>query len=176
MPDLKVLIVCLGTFRVLRIAEQPLSENGLQEIYAAHRWAKPSSETWPSREVKIIGRNPSNTAVVQHHTTLVKDQTIGASHSPELKVAVDIDPPIPENRTVATCERILAADESNLRNLERLKPKNSTANISLWGSYLDNNEPIPDPYYGGMNGFEDVYQQCVALSDAFLDKVAGETM
>jgi low molecular weight phosphotyrosine protein phosphatase len=43
---------------------------------------------------------------------------------------------------------ILAADESNLRNLERVKPKNSTADIKLWGSYL-NNKPIPDPYYGG---------------------------
>jgi protein-tyrosine-phosphatase len=44
---------------------------------------------------------------------------------------------------------ILASDESNLRNLERIKPSDSTADIRLWGSFLDN-RPIPDPYYGGM--------------------------
>ena len=44
---------------------------------------------------------------------------------------------------------ILASDGSNLRHLERIKPSNSTADIQLWGSFLDN-RPIPDPYYGGM--------------------------
>ena len=44
---------------------------------------------------------------------------------------------------------ILAADESNLRNLNRIKPKDATAEVRLWGSYLDG-EAIPDPYYGGM--------------------------
>ncbi len=44
---------------------------------------------------------------------------------------------------------ILAADEANLRNLNRVKPKDATAEVRLWGSYLDGEE-IPDPYYGGM--------------------------
>ena len=44
---------------------------------------------------------------------------------------------------------ILAADEANLRNLNRVKPRDATAEVRLWGSYLDN-APIPDPYYGGM--------------------------
>ncbi|KAJ3891872.1 phosphotyrosine protein phosphatase [Lentinula edodes] len=68
---------------------------------------------------------------------------------------------------------ILAADDSNLRNLERVKPKNATAEVCLWGSYLDN-KPIADPYYGGINGFERVYQQCLSLSNAFLDQVAND--
>lgn len=42
---------------------------------------------------------------------------------------------------------ILAADESNLRNLMAMKPREGTATVRLWGSYLDN-KPIPDPYYG----------------------------
>jgi len=99
---------------------------------------------------------------------------------------------LPDDRTVSTCRKhqipiehsarqiqtsdftefthILAADESNLRNLERIRPKNATAELCLWGSFLDH-KPIADPYYGGMNGFEQVYQQCVALSNAFLDKI-----
>jgi low molecular weight phosphotyrosine protein phosphatase len=43
---------------------------------------------------------------------------------------------------------ILAADGSNLRELQRRMPSNATADIRLWGSYLDN-QPIPDPYYDG---------------------------
>ncbi|KAI3622833.1 phosphotyrosine protein phosphatase [Moniliophthora roreri] len=102
----------------------------------------------------------------------------------------------PDERTVATCKKhgvpishqarkisnsdftnfthILAADGSNLRDLERHKPQDTTAEVKLWGSYL-NNEPIGDPYYGGINGFERVYQQCVAFSNAFLDEVYGKS-
>jgi len=101
----------------------------------------------------------------------------------------------PDDRTVSTCKKhkvsishsarqiqtsdftqfthILAADSSNLSNLQRVKPKNATAEVRLWGSYLDN-KPIADPYYGGMNGFEQVYEQCTALSNSFLDQVIGE--
>jgi len=69
---------------------------------------------------------------------------------------------------------ILAADEKNYRELLRMKPANTSAEIRLWGSYLDD-EPIPDPYYGSKNGFEAVYQQCVRLSNAFLDTVTTQT-
>ncbi|KAJ3564979.1 hypothetical protein NP233_g7941 [Leucocoprinus birnbaumii] len=65
---------------------------------------------------------------------------------------------------------ILASDKNNLRDLERIKPSNATAEVRLWGSYLDG-EPIPDPYYGGAGGFESVFQQVTRLSNAFLDTV-----
>ncbi|RDB28862.1 Low molecular weight phosphotyrosine protein phosphatase [Hypsizygus marmoreus] len=101
----------------------------------------------------------------------------------------------PDERTVAVCKKhgvpissvarqvtysdftkfthILAADESNLRDLLRKKPGNATADVRLWGSYLDN-KAIPDPYYGGTNGFEKVFEQCTQLSNAFLDEVFGK--
>jgi len=101
----------------------------------------------------------------------------------------------PDRRTVAVCKKhdvpisckarqlsasdftsfthILAADESNLRDLQCKKPSGATANVRMWGSYLDN-QPIPDPYYGGFNGFETVFQQCTLLSHAFLDEVFGK--
>jgi len=98
----------------------------------------------------------------------------------------------PDERTVAVCKKnevpidsfarristldfiqfthILAADENNLRQLNQIKPSNTTAEVRLWGSY-DDNKPIPDPYYGGMSDFEKVFEQCVRLSNAFLDEV-----
>ncbi|EGO05181.1 hypothetical protein SERLA73DRAFT_174152 [Serpula lacrymans var. lacrymans S7.3] len=101
----------------------------------------------------------------------------------------------PDERTIATCRKfkvpinhssrqvnkadftrfsyILAADESNLRNLDSIKPRDATADVKLWGSYLDN-KPIADPYYDSIGGFEACYHQCVNLSNAFLDKIAAK--
>lgn len=67
---------------------------------------------------------------------------------------------------------ILASDTSNLNDLLRKKPDDSTAEVKLWGSYLDN-KSIPDPYYGGIKGFESIYDQCVKLSNAFLDTLSS---
>jgi len=73
-----------------------------------------------------------------------------------------------------TYDYILAADNNNLANLERIKPKSSKAVVRLFGSY-DDGKPIQDPYYGGLGGFESCYQQCVRYSNKFLDTVFPET-
>ncbi|KAF9643467.1 phosphotyrosine protein phosphatases I, partial [Thelephora ganbajun] len=67
---------------------------------------------------------------------------------------------------------ILAADESNLTNLKKIQPKDSKAEVRLFGSY-DDNQPIADPYYGGTSGFEKCYEQCLRYSNKFLDEVVG---
>ncbi|KAJ6519676.1 hypothetical protein C8R45DRAFT_30814 [Mycena sanguinolenta] len=72
-----------------------------------------------------------------------------------------------------TFTHILASDDSNLRDIKRVMPANSTADIRLWGSYLDG-KSIPDPWYGSLSGFESTYQQCTALSEAFLDHLEGK--
>ncbi|ELU44590.1 LMWPc domain-containing protein [Rhizoctonia solani AG-1 IA] len=47
-----------------------------------------------------------------------------------------------------TFDYILASD-NNLSNLKSMAPKDSTATIALFGAYGDN-QPIADPYYGGI--------------------------
>ncbi|KAF8499446.1 phosphotyrosine protein phosphatase I superfamily [Gautieria morchelliformis] len=65
---------------------------------------------------------------------------------------------------------ILAADKANLANLERMKPADATATVRLWGSY-DDGKSIEDPYYGGIDGFEKAYMQCLRYSNSFLDQL-----
>jgi len=60
----------------------------------------------------------------------------------------------PDERTTATCEKVRRAE------------------VKLWGSYLDD-KSIPDPYYGGIKGFEGIYHQCVGLSKAFLNTLSS---
>jgi hypothetical protein len=52
-------------------------------------------------------------------------------------------------RDFTTFTHILASDENNLQNLRQMTPKNSTAEVRLFGSYNDG-KAIPDPYYGGI--------------------------
>jgi len=101
----------------------------------------------------------------------------------------------PDYRTISTCKKhnvpishsarqvnvadfsnfqyILAADESNLRNLIAKKPRESTATVRLWGSYLDN-KPISDPYYGDITGFEQCFEECTKFSKTFLDQIVSK--
>ena len=51
---------------------------------------------------------------------------------------------------------ILAMDQSNYRNAIQLAPSpEAKTRVKL---LLPNDQEVPDPYYGGVNGFEKVYQ------------------
>lgn len=68
---------------------------------------------------------------------------------------------------------ILAMDASNLSDLKSIEPKDSTAMLSLFrpdGLY------VPDPYYGGPDGFIYVVDLIEAASDYWLAQMtAGQT-
>jgi low molecular weight protein-tyrosine phosphatase len=51
---------------------------------------------------------------------------------------------------------ILAMDEDNLRNLTRLKPAHYQGHLGLFLDFGSNPEmrEVPDPYYGGADGFD----------------------
>jgi protein-tyrosine phosphatase len=58
---------------------------------------------------------------------------------------------------------ILAMDRGHLRALERMAPPKHRAKIRLFAADRD----VPDPYYGGADGFEQVLDlvedQCASL-------------
>ncbi|KAJ9126869.1 hypothetical protein QFC24_001905 [Naganishia onofrii] len=64
-----------------------------------------------------------------------------------------------------------------LRNILAARPKHSPAKVYIFSKFshdasIANASPpksIIDPYYGGLNGFETCYQQCVDFSDGFLE-------
>ncbi|MCB1055622.1 MAG: low molecular weight phosphotyrosine protein phosphatase [Acidobacteria bacterium] len=55
-------------------------------------------------------------------------------------------------------DRILAMDRENLDELEAMAPADSHARIELFGRWVQRDAPpeVPDPYYGGAQGFEHV--------------------
>jgi len=70
-------------------------------------------------------------------------------------------------------DRIVAMDRSNLRDLESLRPPESTATLGL----LRDHDPepgdgeVPDPYYGGSDGFDRVYEMVLRSCAELLDDV-----
>lgn len=63
---------------------------------------------------------------------------------------------------------ILAMDASNLSDLRALQPENSHAELSL---FLPDGSDVPDPYYGGADGFVRVVDLIEAASDVWLAKM-----
>lgn len=53
---------------------------------------------------------------------------------------------------------ILAMDRANLSRLQRLRPATSRADVRLLLAFAEDCaiEEVPDPYYGGPSGFEQV--------------------
>ncbi|MES2778630.1 MAG: low molecular weight protein-tyrosine-phosphatase [Bacteroidota bacterium] len=54
---------------------------------------------------------------------------------------------------------ILAMDKQNLLNIQKLEPAQHNASVKLMRAYdaKKPNADVPDPYFGGMDGFVEVY-------------------
>lgn len=69
-------------------------------------------------------------------------------------------------------DMILAADNDNLSDLKARCPAELQHKLSLFLSHGDSDyDEIPDPYYGGDNGFELVLDLIEQASDELLDKL-----
>jgi protein-tyrosine phosphatase len=88
------------------------------------------------------------------------------------------------SRDFAEFDLILAMDASNLRNLQRLAPdEDARAKVRLLrefegraGSQSSAGDlDVPDPYYGGPNGFEEVLDLVHAACAALLERLVAET-
>lgn len=67
---------------------------------------------------------------------------------------------------------IFAMDNSNYKNilsLARNEADEEKVSLFLNQSYPNENMDVPDPYYGGEQGFEDVYQMVDKACDDFIE-------
>ncbi|WP_234567598.1 low molecular weight protein-tyrosine-phosphatase [Rhodohalobacter sp. 614A] len=69
---------------------------------------------------------------------------------------------------------VLAMDHENLRNIQQLNGKiPSSERVKLLREYDPNPEDkaVPDPYYGGMDGFQRVFDVIKRSSESLLDEL-----
>lgn len=69
---------------------------------------------------------------------------------------------------------ILAMDHDNLQRLKALRPSNGSAELDLFLRRFDLvEEAVPDPYYGGNDGFDHVLDLVEQGSEALLNELRG---
>ena len=71
-------------------------------------------------------------------------------------------------------DRVIALDRDNLADLERLAG-GPQSHVRLLSRYLPDGAPVdvPDPYWGGERGFEDVLDLLERAAPAILDELLG---
>lgn len=71
---------------------------------------------------------------------------------------------------------VLAMDEENLAILKRLMPKQRRAQVRLFMEYAPDYglREVPDPYYGGVAGFEQVLDMVEAAADGLWAAICRE--
>ncbi|MCD0159473.1 low molecular weight protein-tyrosine-phosphatase [Deinococcus sp. 6GRE01] len=73
---------------------------------------------------------------------------------------------------------ILAMDTSNLADARRLSPPNAEARVQLMRDFdpLAPGADVPDPYYGGQDGFEEMYRLLERSARHFAVSVTGQSV
>ncbi|KIO25070.1 hypothetical protein M407DRAFT_244212 [Tulasnella calospora MUT 4182] len=138
--------------------------------------------------------SPMGEAVLQHEANRLKlPVTVDSAGTGDYHIGK-----IPDGRTMDTCKKhgvpvnhrarqleekdfnefdyILASDNQNLSNIQRVAPRNPKAQVVLFGSFGDD-KAIVDPYYGppgDLSAFEECYKQCLAYSEGLLKSVYGD--
>jgi protein-tyrosine phosphatase len=72
---------------------------------------------------------------------------------------------------------VLAMDGSNLEALRALRPKSCRGKLALLRSFdaaAPENSFVPDPYYGGDSGFDEVIDQCLRACEGLLAHIRRE--
>ncbi len=66
----------------------------------------------------------------------------------------------------ADFDYVLAMDNANLSMLQRLRPRDAQSHLGLFLEFVGKHDEreVPDPYYGGADGFERVLAACRSSS------------
>lgn len=158
MEQIKVLFVCLGN-----ICRSPMAEGVFTHLVEEAGWSErffiDSAGTSSHHAGELADRRMRETAS-GHGLTLT-------SRARQF-VAADLD----------EFDYILPMDHSNLRNIESLIPPsgNHKGKIVLMRDFdpqpQDGN--VPDPYYGGQDGFENVYRILLRSNQRLLSSIQEE--
>ncbi len=151
---MKILMVCLGNICRSPLAhgllEQKIEENGLKH------WEVDSAGTASYH----VGHppDPRSIEVARHHGIDISQQRARQLKADDLQYY----------------DLIFAMDSSNYQDILQLattKEERNKVNLLLNEAYPSENRNVPDPYYGGQSGFENVFQQLDLVTDKLLERL-----
>ncbi|HEY0655024.1 MAG TPA: low molecular weight protein-tyrosine-phosphatase [Chryseosolibacter sp.] len=155
MQKTRVLFVCLGNICRSPLAEaifkHKLKQRGLEKQIEADSCGTSNYH---------IGDNPDPRTLAN-----AKKNGVSIDHCGRQLTAEDLD----------KFDYILAMDSSNFNNIHRLlKDEKHKPKIQMMRDYDPQGKgDVPDPYYGGEKGFQEVFDILDRTLDQFLDKVVA---
>ena len=151
---MRILFVCLGN-----ICRSPTAEAVVRALAA--------------RELPEVGLEVDSAGTAAYHVGEPPDprmQAAAARRGYELKA---LRARVVEPRDFERFDLILAMDRENLEVLHRRAPEQARERVRLFLEFSPDSEPreVPDPYYGGANGFEEVLDLVEAAARGLLGYV-----
>lgn len=147
---MKILIVCLGN-----ICRSPLAEGILQ---------KKADEAGLDWQVNSAGTNGYHVGESPHHLS----QKVASLNG------IDISCQMAQQFTVSDFkqyDRIYAMAKDVLQDIQKMAGKNMDMNktkLFLDELYPGKNKDVPDPWYGGEDGYHEVYEMIDKTCDAII--------
>lgn len=152
-PKISVLFVCLGN-----ICRSPLAEGTFGAVVAERGAADAFLLDSAGTGAWHLGSAPDPRSIA-----------IAARHG------VDISRQRARKVTAEDFDRfdlILGMDRSNVDELRRIAPEAAPRKIHLFLDFAEGRQTdVPDPYYGGPEGFADVYRMVRTASEALAGKL-----
>ena len=150
---MKVLMVCLGN-----ICRSPLAEGVLKEKFKQHEIKGVVDSAGTAAYHAGEKPDPRSIDIAKKHGININDQI-----ARKFRVE-DFD----------TFDKIFAMDSSNYNDIIKVARNKSDIDkveMILNQSNPGENLPVPDPYYGGKDGFENVYQMLDKACDTIVEKI-----
>ncbi|MBA6133175.1 MULTISPECIES: low molecular weight protein-tyrosine-phosphatase [Pseudomonas] len=152
---MRVLFVCLGN-----ICRSPTAEGVLRHQLQAAGLADRVQVASAGTGDWHVGKSPDSRTC---KAALARGYDLSRQRAQQVK-----------QRHFAEYDLVLAMDESNLRDLRALRPPTATGELDLflrrYGAALDE---VPDPYYGGADGFEQVLDLIESACQALVLEIKG---
>ncbi len=136
---MRILFVCLGN-----ICRSPTAESVFRAVSA--------------RELPELTLSVDSAGTADYHVGEPPDRRTREAAARRGYDLSSLRARVVEPSDFQTCDLILAMDCQNLRTLERLAPAEARDRLGLFLDYAPDagTREVPDPYYGGENGFEHV--------------------
>tara|TARA_B100000579_G_scaffold191307_1_gene156291 strand:+ start:2201 stop:2674 length:474 start_codon:yes stop_codon:yes gene_type:complete len=153
----RVLFVCLGNIcrspTAQAIFEKRITEHGLEDLFEVDSCGTGS---WH------IGKMPDPRAI-----EAAEKRGYSLNHIRARRIQIkDFD----------NFDYLVAMDRENLKEVEKLLPENFYGNVVLFSSFIKDSKlvDVPDPYYGGERGFDEVIDMIELGASGFLNNTLSD--
>ncbi len=153
-----VLFVCMGN-----ICRSPTAEGVFRHVVKQHNMQDIIAIDSAGTHAYHVGEPPDRRA-----QATAKTRGLDLSGQRARKVErVDFD----------RFDYVIAMDRSNYDDLKGLKGDKQKAQLHLFMDFARDweNSEVPDPYYGGSNGFEQVFDMVQSASEGLLDHIVKQS-